>query len=89
MDESVREHKIQRGLQAQEVIDNPAFQEAVNQIANEMFANFLASESADEERREKLWATGQALGNIKSKLQFFAQEGRSEATNRKIDREEN
>ena len=85
MDDNQRSEIIRIGNLAKEVIENEAFQVAVNASMNDVFARFLASEPAEDDVRFKIWATGQALDAIKSRLEFLVQNGKLELENRKMD----
>lgn len=87
MDEQERQHKIQRGKNAQTILENPAFAEAYDQVLNGLFAQFLSTEIQDDKKRQEMWSTGQSLKLIKAQLEAFAQTGRAEEHNRKYDQE--
>lgn len=78
MDREVREQLIIRGRKAHDVINNDAFQEAMNAVVNEIFAQFLATGPQESVDREKLWATGQAVERLTQQLTTFVQTGRVE-----------
>jgi hypothetical protein len=75
LDSLEREALITRGRKAKDVIENDAFQGAMNTVVNELFAQFLATGPEESVDREKLWATGQAVERLTRQLTTFVQTG--------------
>lgn len=73
------------GKQARDVLENDAFQHAMNLAMNQIFSDFLATHAEDPEHREKLWATGQAMDRLRNSLEALVQNGTAEARNKAED----
>ena len=63
----------QRTELAKNVLDNPVFQDAIKQIKQELYGEFLNSPARDSEGREKIYLMGKMfdllLVNIKSVME--------------------
>jgi cytochrome c-type biogenesis protein CcmH/NrfF len=80
-----RKQTIQLGRLAEDVMDNLAFQAAMNQAMNEAFGKFLATEPQEDDVRFKLWATGQAIDGLKGALDAMVQRAAVEKRNKAED----
>ena len=67
------EQEKQRTELAKNVLDNPVFQDAIKQIKQELYGEFLNSPARDSEGREKIYLMGKMfdllLVNIKSVME--------------------
>jgi hypothetical protein len=67
------EQEKQRTELAKNVLDNPVFQDAIKQIKQELYGEFLNSPARDSEGREKIYLMGKMLDlllvNIKSVME--------------------
>ena len=67
------EQEKQRTELAKNVFDNPVFQDAIKQIKQELYGEFLNSPARDSEGREKIYLMGKMfdllLVNIKSVME--------------------
>ena len=67
------EQEKQRTQLAKNVLDNPVFQDAIKQIKQELYGEFLNSPARDSEGREKIYLMGKMfdllLVNIKSVME--------------------
>tara|TARA_R100000655_G_scaffold74373_2_gene112840 strand:- start:216 stop:452 length:237 start_codon:yes stop_codon:yes gene_type:complete len=63
----------QRSELAKNILDNPVFQDAIKQIKQELYGEFLNSPARDSEGREKIYLMGKMfdvlLVNIKSVME--------------------
>jgi hypothetical protein len=63
----------QRTELAKSILDNPVFQDAIKQIKQELYGEFLNSPARDSEGREKIYLMGKMfdllLVNIKSVME--------------------
>lgn len=80
-----RAETIRIGNLAKDVIENEAFQSAMNHSMNDLFMRFLASNPEDDELRTKIWAVGQSLDAMKNRLTFMVESGRMEQDNKSYD----
>jgi hypothetical protein len=65
---------IQLGRDAELLLKNETFVRAMDEVAEDIFAQFLSS--TDRDRKEQLWATGQVLMVIKHKLDSYVDNGK-------------
>ena len=67
------EQEKQRTELAKSILDNPVFQDAIKQIKQELYGEFLNSPARDSEGREKIYLMGKMLDlllvNIKSVME--------------------
>ena len=67
------EQEKQRTELAKSILDNPVFQDAIKQIKQELYGEFLNSPARDSEGREKIYLKGKMfdllLVNIKSVME--------------------
>ncbi|BAQ88465.1 hypothetical protein [uncultured Mediterranean phage uvMED] len=67
------EQEKQRTELAKSILDNPVFQDAIKQIKQELYGEFLNSPARDSEGREKIYLMGKMfdllLVNIKSVME--------------------
>jgi hypothetical protein len=67
------EQEKQRTELAKNILDNPVFQDAIKQIKQELYGEFLNSPARDSEGREKIYLMGKMfdllLVNIKSVME--------------------
>lgn len=67
------EEEKQRTELAKSILDNPVFQDAIKQIKQELYGEFLNSPARDSEGREKIYLMGKMfdllLVNIKSVME--------------------
>ena len=67
------EQEKQRSELAKNILDNPVFQDAIKQIKQELYGEFLNSPARDSEGREKIYLMGKMfdllLVNIKSVME--------------------
>jgi len=69
----------QRGRAAAELLRNDTLIEAMDEIAEDVFAQFLSTGVSTPETRESVWAIGQALQCLKQKLDAYIDNGKMEA----------
>jgi len=72
--------KIERGKQADALLDSEVFKEAVEVLKRKNYEAYMASRSPEE--REQLWALGQAVILVEEQLKAFRQEGLLEYANK-------
>ena len=67
------EQEQKRSELAKNILDNPVFQDAIKQIKQELYGEFLNSPARDSEGREKIYLMGKMfdvlLVNIKSVME--------------------
>tara|TARA_A100001201_G_scaffold32785_1_gene35269 strand:- start:1010 stop:1246 length:237 start_codon:yes stop_codon:yes gene_type:complete len=67
------EQEKQRTELAKNILENPVFQDAIKQIKQELYSEFLNSPARDSEGREKIYLMGKMfdllLVNIKSVME--------------------
>ena len=67
------EQEQKRSELAKSILDNPVFQDAIKQIKQELYGEFLNSPARDSEGREKIYLMGKMLDlllvNIKSVME--------------------
>tara|TARA_R100000773_G_C4211814_1_gene111201 strand:- start:1130 stop:1366 length:237 start_codon:yes stop_codon:yes gene_type:complete len=67
------EQEKQRTELAKSILDNPVFQDAIKQIKQELYGEFLNSPARDSEGREKIYLMGKMfdllLVNIRSVME--------------------
>ena len=67
------EQEKQRSELAKNILENPVFQDAIKQIKQELYGEFLNSPARDSEGREKIYLMGKMfdllLVNIKSVME--------------------
>ena len=67
------EQEKQRSELAKNVLENPVFVDACNQIQNDLYGEFVNSPARDSEGREKIYLMNKMLnvllGNIKSVME--------------------
>ena len=67
------EQEQKRSELAKNILDNPVFQDAIKQIKQELYGEFLNSPARDSEGREKIYLMGKMLDlllvNIKSVME--------------------
>ena len=67
------EQEKQRTELAKNILENPVFQDAIKQIKQELYGEFLNSPARDSEGREKIYLMGKMLDlllvNIKSVME--------------------
>jgi hypothetical protein len=80
-----RNHIIQRGLRAKELLKNETLLECFDELLMNAFTKFVASESGSFDEREKLWDIGQGLKLVKGKLEAYVDDGKMEEVNKKHD----
>jgi len=73
-----RGERISRGLRAQELLENVAFQECMTDLLNEQFVSFLATDPLDEASREKIHSVSYGLTTMQGKLQAWEDDARIE-----------
>ena len=61
--------RIYSGARAQEVLDNPAFSEAFDDIEKELLEKWKSSPARDEQGREKLYLMTFLLSKLKMNLE--------------------
>ena len=81
------EEEVQRiidtGVQAEVVLSNPAYQEALQSTLDGLFGQFLSTSADEGAERDGLWATGQAVLALNNTLETMKSNGRIEVENRK------
>ena len=85
VDEARRAEMIRIGRLAEDVLENDAFVHAMNIAMNGIFSDFLATSAGEEEVRERLWATGQAMDRLRNSLDALVQNGTAESRNKAED----
>ena len=91
-DEMVRMRKIQRGREAQSLLDNPAFKDAMTALKEKNVADYFNTGLEDDSKRQAIWALGNALEAVERQLQVFVQDGKVEESNKledEVKRQEN
>lgn len=81
-EEMVRMRKIQRGREAQSLLDNSAFQEAMNSLKAKNVADYFNTGLEDDQKRQAIWALGNALEAVERQLEVFVQDGKVEEANK-------
>lgn len=76
---------IRLGRLADDVLENEAFQHAMNTAMNDVFMRFLASEPDEEDLRFKMWAVGQAMDGLRNRLNAMSQSANVEIRNKAED----
>jgi hypothetical protein len=61
--------EISMGRVAEELLNNETLIMALDDIAEDTFIQFLSTDNLDV--RDQIWATGQVLGLVKSKLESY------------------
>jgi len=70
-----RERRITLGRQAKDVLENPAYKEAVEFVMQDIWAQFQATEANDTETREKLWMVSRNTRAIHNRLTGLVSQG--------------
>ena len=81
-DEMVRMRKIQRGREAQSLLDNPAFKDAMEALRAKNVADYFNTGLDDDQKRQSIWALGNALEAVERQLEVFVQDGKVEESNK-------
>lgn len=84
--ENDRSHVIQRGNNAKNLLESPAFVEAYEDLIETFFVQFLATESHEGAERDKIWDLTAALQLLKGKLEVYVGEAKVEAENQRHDK---
>jgi len=71
------------GRYGKDVIDNPAFQTAFENIKSKLIEAWTQADSADTQLKESAWAGMKLLEKIKWELEYFMEEGNIDKLNRK------
>jgi hypothetical protein len=83
MDEKA--HSIRRGHGAKALLENQVLTEALEDLLETSFANFLATDNVDYDARESIWAIGQAVMLVRSKLEAYVSDGKLTQENMNFD----
>jgi hypothetical protein len=67
--------EVSRARQAQEVMDNPLFQEAFNSLQEQLRREWESSPARDTEGRERIWLAVNLLGKVRQHLEQTMQTG--------------
>ena len=67
------------------MIENEAFQTAMNSAMNDVFAQFLATEPVSDDERTKMWAVGQAIDGLRNRLNAMVEGAKVEKRNKAED----
>lgn len=59
---------VDRARQAQAVLENPAFRDAIDKVKEQFFEQWCATAANAVEERERLWAHIAVLGNVEAAL---------------------
>lgn len=78
------QQELERGRQAAEVLDNPAFQDAMAQIQTEIVSRWQAEK--DERQREWLWNLAQSSKRLQKLLTDTMQTGQLRAKSLEMER---
>lgn len=81
----MREHAIVRGKHAADVMDNPAYQEAIADVQQDLFARFAATGADQSVEREKVWAVFQAVSEVHQMLKQYVHTGKLEGENKRLE----
>ena len=81
-------HSISRGRAAKVLLDDPTFKEAYETTLGQLFAEFVAAETPDNQIYD-IWAQANALGKFKRVLDAFVAHGKIEERNREQDLRKN
>lgn len=70
------EEELQRGAEAERLLQHPLIVEAFEKIEREVIERWKSSPSADEAGREKLWLSLKLLHRVRAHLQSVVQSGK-------------
>jgi len=66
---------VQRSNQAQELINNPLYQEAIVAMESAMFEQFKDTKFKDESERHELWQRMQLMKQFQAKFEHIIKQG--------------
>jgi hypothetical protein len=72
----IAEQEVQRGVLAQQVLDNPVYQEAVTAIKAKLFDDWASTKWYQHKKRQEIWRMYRAAESIESQIQKVMQTGR-------------
>lgn len=84
-DEMVRMRKIQRGREAQSLLENAVFQDAMQSLREKNVTDYFNTGMDEGAKRHSIWALGNALAAIEAQLEAFVQNGKIEESNKNDD----
>jgi hypothetical protein len=70
------EKEVQRGHQAQAILDDPLYQEAFDAVRKEITRQWQNSPARDAEGREKLWLSSKLLDRLEAHLTSVMESGK-------------
>lgn len=86
MREEEQSRLIQRGREADRLLNDPTLTEAFEEAFAAAFGEFIATEADEGHERDAIWATAQALKLFKDLLARYVSVGKLEEANRNEDR---
>jgi hypothetical protein len=76
MDEAKLGRDVSRASQAQSLLENELFNEAITTLKRELMDAWEATQPRDVDGRERCWAAVQQVGRLKSYLQSVLNDGK-------------
>lgn len=76
VDETKLARDNERARKAQELLDNPLFNEAIETIEADLIKAWKATPARDTEGRERCWTAVQQVGNIKGYFESVLRDGK-------------
>ena len=74
--EQKAQDEIRRGVLAQQVIDNPIFQEAILRVKGRLMAEFEGTKFFQRKKRDEIWRTFQNLKSIEAEIKKVMTSGK-------------
>ena len=83
-----RREIIRHGNVARELLENETLLYAFEAVGQDALATFISTAADEGSERDAAWATYQALGCIKNKLEAFVDDGKVEERNKAYDEQQ-
>lgn len=77
---SKEKQEINRGILAQQVIDNPVYKESIILIKADLMQKFETTKYSDSDQRDEIWRTMQNLNRLENKIARVMQTGKMSQT---------